>query len=120
VGVVGIAGQAHPPQRRGAAGGKDRDAVETLLAVPDAVIAGCPDLHDRKRVVGTFDLLQAKHVGLLLVEIFEKTRQPGANAVEIVGDDLHAGGLAEDGKIVIPDLIRNPAGPGRRQNLFRC
>ena len=91
VGVVGVAGQPRPPQPGRRAGGQDGDAVEPLLAVPDAVIAGGAKLQDREGLVGALHFLEAEHVRLLLGEIFEQPRQPGANAVQIVGDDLHRG-----------------------------
>ncbi len=90
VGVVGITGEAgaaqlqRPPLRR-----QDSDSVEALLPVPVAVIAGGAHLGDREAVVGTFDLLEADQVRLLLLQIFDQPRQPRTNAVEIVGDDLH-------------------------------
>ena len=51
-----VAAQRRAAPRRG----EDGDAVEALLAVPDAVIAGGADVLDREGVVGAFDLLQAE------------------------------------------------------------
>src|SRR5205085_8297749 len=94
-----IAGQAAPAKRRRACrGGQDGDAVKALLAVPDAVIAGAADLPDRETVIVALDLLKAERVGLLLVQIFEQPRQPRADAVQIVGDDLHDPRLAQAGQ----------------------
>ena len=59
-----------------------------------AVIAGRAISPIGKAVVVALDLLQADDVGLLLVEIFDQPRQARADAVEVVGDDLHGSGLA--------------------------
>ena len=110
VGVVGVARKPGAPKlrRAGLDGGQDGDSVEALLAVPDPVIAGGPHILDREGVVGAFDLLQAERVGLLLPQILHQPGEPRADAVQIVGDDLHGSRLTARGKIVIPDLIRDP------------
>ena len=72
-----------------AAATEDRDSVEALLAVPHRMIAGALDVSDRKRVVGAFQFLETDDVGLFAVEIFEEAREPGADSVEIVGDQFH-------------------------------
>jgi hypothetical protein len=91
VAVIRVSGKADAAQHGGRRlpGRQDSDAVEALLPVPVAVIAGGADVLDRKGLVGALDLLEAERVRLLLGEIFDEPRQPGADAVQIVGNDLH-------------------------------
>ena len=89
MGVVGIAGKAGLAQLGRFAAGEDGDPVEALLAVPDAAVAGRLDVGDRKRLVGAFELLQADDVGRLALQPFEQARQPRADAVDVVGGELH-------------------------------
>ena len=84
--------------------------------MPDAVIAGGADVLDREGVVVALDLLQAERVGLLLVQIFDQPRQPGADAVEVVGDDLHGHRLAERERRT---AVRNIAGSRARLDAKR-
>src|SRR5690606_14718162 len=61
---------------------------------PYPVIAELPDLFDREAVVVALDFLEADDVRPTFLEIFEETRQPGADPVQIIGDDPHAADLA--------------------------
>ncbi len=88
--VLGLAAQPLLPLDRGAAARKDRHAIETLLPVPDRAIARRFDVADRQRVVGRLQLLQANDIGLLLGQIFDQTRQPRLDAVDVEADDFHA------------------------------
>jgi hypothetical protein len=59
--------------------------------VPQRTVTGRLDLLARNILVGRLQLLQADYVRLLLGQIFHQPLEPGANAVEVVGDDLHRG-----------------------------
>src|SRR5690606_14922139 len=71
---------------------QDRDAVEALLAVRLDVIAERLDLEAWKAFVDRLDLLQADDVGIALLQPGEQIVDPGADAVDVPGDDLHAQG----------------------------
>jgi hypothetical protein len=111
--VLRIAGQAKAAQLRSqplvGSRREDRHAVEALLPVPEAVIAGGADILDRQGLVGALDLLEAQDIRLLFLEIFDEPRQPGADAVEVVGDELHGCGLAGRALPVI-HLVRSGCG----------
>ena len=108
VGVVRIARKADAPQLGRAAPSEDRDPVEPLLPVPHSAISRRLDVGDRQRLVGALQLLQAGDVGLLPLKPFEQARHPRANAVDVVGGELHASRLAaaaQAGKRAYPRAV---------------
>ena len=54
------------------------------------VVAKLLDLHPRKLLVEALDFLQAKNVGLNLLEIGEEVRQPLADGIDVPGGDAQA------------------------------
>ena len=86
---------------------QDGYAVEAFLTVPDGAVAGRFDVGDRQRLVGAFELLKRDDIRLLTLEPFEQAREPRADAVEVVGRELHGWRLAGCALAVIPDLIRD-------------
>ena len=94
VAVVGIAGKADAAKLGRIALGQHRDPVEALLPMPDGAVTGRLDVGDRKRLVGALQFLQADDVRLFAVEPFDQARQAGADAVDVVGGELHALALA--------------------------
>ena len=98
--------------RRAAAPGavalrQDRDSVEALLPVPHRAVAGRLDVGDRQRLVGAFQFLQADDIGLLALEPFEQPRQPRADAVDVVGGELHAAALSGADAPVTVETVRS-------------
>ena len=105
MGIIGVARQPDPAQLRRVAFGEHGNAVEAFLSVPHGAVARGFDIRDRQRFVGAFEFLEADHVGLLAREPFEQARKPRADAVEIVGRELHAmplSGGASAGKRAYP------------------
>ena len=95
--VVGVAWKADAPQLGRIAPSEDRHPVEPLLPVPHGAVARRLDVGDRQRLVGALQLLQAGDVGLLPLEPFEQARHPRANAVDVIGGELHARPLSGGG-----------------------
>src|SRR3546814_7405323 len=106
--------KAHAPELRLRAPCENGDAVEALLAVPDRAVTGRFDIGGGESLVGALQLLEAGDVRLLLLQIFEEPRQPGADAVHIVGDDLHGGDLAGLVRFVTPKSWCRSRSPTRR------
>src|SRR5262249_149388 len=88
--IVRVARQASPRFLRPLAPGEDGDAVPGLLAVPDRLVAGLADGLGRELLVDRLQLLKAGDVRLRGREPVEKDGQPCADAVDVVGGDLHA------------------------------
>ncbi len=72
--------------------------------MPDRAIACGADGDDRKILVRRLQLLQARDVGRLAFQPFEQTRQPGADAVDVIGRDLHRGSLASSKNLEAPPM----------------
>ncbi len=92
---IGIVGKAALGLRYLHPLGQDGDAVPALLPMPDRIVAERPDLQLGEALVRGLEFLQADDVGLALLEPFEQARQPRADAVDVVGRDLHGAGLAD-------------------------
>jgi hypothetical protein len=70
--------------------GENGDAVECLLSVGLDVVPKLLDLHPRKLLVEALDFLQAKNVGLNVLEVSEEVRQPLADRIDVPGGDAQA------------------------------
>ena len=68
---------------------EDRDAVEALLSMGFNVVAHLLDLEPGELVVGRLELLQHHHVGSGVAQPVEQGGQPGLDAVDVEGGDLH-------------------------------
>src|SRR3984957_15586280 len=75
--------------------GENGDAVECLLTMGFDVVAKLLDLKLRKLLVEALDLLQAKNVGLNLLQVSEEVGQPLADGIDVPGGDAQARGLLE-------------------------
>jgi hypothetical protein len=62
---------------------KDRDAVESLLAVPNRAITRALDRELGKRSVRSFQLLQANNVRTRFFEPFKKSRQTARDPINV-------------------------------------
>ena len=90
LGVVLVTGEAPRDLERPL--GKYRDAVERLLPMGLDVVAELLDLEPWKLLVEALDLLQAKNVGLNLLQIGEEVRQALADRIDVPGGDAQARG----------------------------
>ena len=70
--------------------GENGDAVECLLPVGLDVVAELLDLHPGELLVEALDFLQAKNVGLNLLQVGEEVRQPLADRIDVPGGDAQA------------------------------
>src|SRR5690349_1901466 len=86
--IVGIARKAHATERRRVPFGEDRNAVETLLPVPDRAISGGLDVADRQRFIGALQLLETNDIWLLTRQPFEQARHARADAVDVERGEL--------------------------------
>ena len=91
LGVVLVARQAARDLERPL--GEDGDAVERLLPMGLDVVAELLDLHARELLVEALDFLQAKNVGLNLLQVSEEVGQPLADGIDVPGGDAQARGL---------------------------
>src|SRR5262249_33540632 len=86
---IRIAGQRSPDLDGIRSAGQNGDAVPTLLAVPDHTIAGFADGCLRELLLWRFQLLQANDIRRSLAQPAQQARQTGADAVGVVGYNLH-------------------------------
>jgi hypothetical protein len=97
--VGGIARQSAPPFYGLRALREDGDAVPRALAMPDRAVARSANVAARKSRVERLELLEAGDIRRLFLEPEEQVRQAPADAVDVEGRELDAGGF-QPGKSV--------------------
>ena len=87
--ILRLARQAALDFDRGGAIGQNRDPVETLLPVPDRVVADLVEVFGREAFVLGLDLLQTGDRRARFFQPFKQARQSRFDPVDIERGDLH-------------------------------